>query len=262
MPHLAKVRPFRPPPPAELGAPPDRGDENDGQASTAAAQDDYVLARLFAKSGGIHSALRHDAIVDDDGTDHALLEAEAAQAAKAAVRALRESRRECARPGEWSAAAAATGGELSLSKKRFGQKRKTAGGGEGSSGSGGHQLMTSADLLARIKARNRVVAATTMTTAVAEEEDSLFFPAVAAASRSEDDDGFGGQNSDLLADIRNFIAFQAQADGEASTAELVSRFRRSLPPQQSPLFKALLQQICNFRREDARGMWRLKREFR
>jgi hypothetical protein len=206
VPHLTKVRPYRPP--AEFPSP--EGEEEDSEdskqerkkATDAAAQDDYVLAKLFAKSGGVHSALRHDAIVDDDAADHALLEAEAAQAAKAAVRALRDSRRAYAAPTS-SAAAGSSG--------RFGKKKKTTSlGGNGAT----NQLMTSADLLARIRARNKVV----VTAAAVEreeegEEESLFFPTAtttAAAGGGGGEEGRGAQQSELLTDIRNFIAFQVR----------------------------------------------------
>ena len=188
VPHLTKVRPFRPPVTAE--GPPEA--EIDDQSRTAAGQDAYVLAKLFAKTGGIHSALRHDAIVDDEATDHALLEAEAASAAKAAVKALRESRRDCHRPGLERPSP--------VMAKRFGKKK---------GGSSGHQLMTSADLLARIKARNRVVTAVVREEEGVEEEESLFFPAAQSSGDGVDvGEGLGARHSDLLADIRNFIAFQ------------------------------------------------------
>jgi DNA excision repair protein ERCC-6 len=196
VPHLTKVRPYRPPPSGDRTPPPPPSDEDKEQTN----QDDYVLAKLFAKTGGIHSALRHDAIVDDDGTDHALLEAEAAAAAKAAVKALRESRRDYSRPGDRqlsSSPAAATA-------KRFGKKK---------SGSG--QLMTSADLLARIRARNSVVTAVTRDEeAVTRDEESLFFPTAGQSSSGrgggEEQGGLGARHSELLADIRNFIAFQVR----------------------------------------------------
>ena len=55
----------------------------------------------------------------------------------------------------------------------------------------------------------------------------------------------------------------AEVDGEASTLELVTKFKRTLPSQQSPLFKAFLQQICDFRRDhEGKGIWKLKSEFR
>ena len=71
---------------------------------------------------------------------------------------------------------------------------------------------------------------------------------------------------ELLTEIRNFVAFQANSagEGEATTAELLEKFQKKLPPQQSPLFKALLTEICTFQRHHLsnKGVWRLKDEFR
>jgi hypothetical protein len=203
VPHLTKVRPYRPP--AELPSPAGEGDEDSEDSkqerkktTDAAAQDDYVLAKLFAKSGGVHSALRHDAIVDDAAADHALLEAEAAQAAKAAVRALRDSRRHYA---PTSSAGGSSG--------RFGKKKKT------SLGNSNQLMMSSADLLARIRARNKVVTAAVVPEREEEGEESLFFPtATTAAGGGGGEEGLGAQQSELLTDIRNFIAFQVRKSRE------------------------------------------------
>ena len=71
---------------------------------------------------------------------------------------------------------------------------------------------------------------------------------------------------ELLTEIRNFVAFQASSagEGEATTEEILNKFQKRLPPKQSPLFKALLTEICSFRRHHAtnKGIWRLKDEFR
>ena len=67
-----------------------------------------------------------------------------------------------------------------------------------------------------------------------------------------------------MTDIRNFIAFQAEStiDGEASTDDLVNRFKDKLPPRQNPLFKALLNEICiMYRDSKGKGVWRLKPDF-
>lgn len=59
--------------------------------------DDYVLSRLFKKSG-VHSALKHDVIMNGDGgADFALIDAEAERVAKEAVQRLRDSQRACFR---------------------------------------------------------------------------------------------------------------------------------------------------------------------
>ena len=71
---------------------------------------------------------------------------------------------------------------------------------------------------------------------------------------------------ELLTEIRNFVAFQADSagEGEATTDDLLRKFQKKLPPKQSPLFKALLTEICTFHRHHStnKGIWRLKDEFR
>lgn len=57
-------------------------------------KDDYVLSKLFKKSG-VHSALQHDTIVDHSVNDYVFIEAEAHRYAEEAVKALRKSSEEC-----------------------------------------------------------------------------------------------------------------------------------------------------------------------
>ena len=60
----------------------------------------YFCFRLFKKSG-VHSALKHDVIMDGDGgADFALIDAEAERVAKEAVQRLRDSRRACFRASD------------------------------------------------------------------------------------------------------------------------------------------------------------------
>jgi len=237
LPHLVKSRRYKPP----------VQDEKE-QEEASRNQDNYVLSKLFAKSG-VHSAVQHDAIIDGGGPDYAIVESEASEIAKQAIRAMKESRRECLRAEagvpNW------TGNNGGLKKPKFGSKKKKPG-----------PNMTSSDLLALMKNRNRIVSTVPKDT---EEESELFRPDhQRQASSVENKEAEVDQgNLDLLADIRNFIAFQAAVDGEASTSELVGKFQRSLPSQQSPLFKAFLQQICDFHRnQEGRGIWRLKSDFR
>jgi len=57
-------------------------------------KDDYVLSKLFKKSG-VHSALQHDAIVDNSINDYVFIEAEAHRYAEEAVKALKKSAHDC-----------------------------------------------------------------------------------------------------------------------------------------------------------------------
>lgn len=67
---------------------------------------------------------------------------------------------------------------------------------------------------------------------------------------------------ELLADIRSFVAFRGTADGEVTSSELVTEFGPKLPPQDSPLFKEMLKELCTWRQVQGRRVWRLKPEFR
>lgn len=119
--------------------------------------------------------------------------------------------------------------------------------------------MSSQALLSRMRERNRFMPLNGGTSRT--DEDELFRP-----DHPTRRDGAQAKDSDieLLADIRNFIAFQASRDGAATTTELVERFSSRVPPKQSPLFKALLNQICTLDKavnSKGEGVWRLKSEF-
>ena len=127
VPHLLKTRRYKPP----------IQDEEEAE-KTAQSQDNYVLARLFAKSG-VHSAVQHDAIVDGRLQDYAIIESEANKVADLAISALRASRRECM--------AAETGvpnwtGQNGMVRKKFSKKIKGT--------------LSSADLLQRMRNRNLI----------------------------------------------------------------------------------------------------------
>ena len=164
---------------------------------------------------------------------------------------LRRSRRECFRA---DAGVPTWTGANGAKMPRFGKKGKAAATatattskfGDGSQSSRkSRESLSSADLLERMRVRNRFRM----------DEDDVAFQM--GASQTE--------HSELLADIRNFVSFQADKDGEASTAELVGRFKARVPPKDSPLFKSLLNEICFFEKNKevkGGGMWRLKAEFR
>jgi len=65
-----------------------------------------------------------------------------------------------------------------------------------------------------------------------------------------------------LREIRDFIACQCCKDGQATTAELIGRFSGSAHEKNQSTFRSMLQQICEFYREDGTGIWRLKPEYR
>lgn len=231
-------------------------------------QDNYVLSRLFKKSG-VHSAVQHDAIIDGEGDDYVLIEGEAEKVAKEAVESLRLSRRQCFRAEAGVPTWTGSHGSIAT-KPRFGKKSKNSSlsganaiknkrlfSGEGTKTTDSQNLLTSADLLAKMKERNRFLPTDQDN---GSNQDDLFQPDLGRRNSSKTKDQ--EEQLELLADIRNFVAFQAKTDGQAQTYELLERFKTRLPPQQSPLFKSLLKQICHFSRDsDGRGIWSLKSEF-
>merc|ERR1712079_82174 len=212
--------------------------------------DDYVLSRLFKKSG-VHSALQHDVIMDGDGgADFALIDAEAERVAKEAVQRLRDSQRACFRATDgiptW------TGNNGLQKKPRFGKSSKKP---SKPSETGGEAISAN-DLLQRMRERNRLMSNQPRSNFY--EGRDLFQP-----------EGYQGfePNVELLTDIRNFVAFQnsSAGDGEATTRAIVEHFKEKLPPVKNPLFKALLNEICTFQKHSSASqcnVWRLKDEFR
>ncbi|KAK0130903.1 DNA excision repair protein ERCC-6 [Merluccius polli] len=254
--------------------------------------DDYVLAKLFKKSG-IHSVMQHDSIIEASNPDFVLVEAEANRVAKDALKALKVSRQRCRlsynRPPPTPPA-----------RKRFGQKKnslltaatsvatpssdkckdaafikKSA---PKKPGSGGHfsgeavedaessaAPLSSSSLLAKMRARNHI----SLPSGAQGEEDN---------DNDNDDRGGGGgggaseaggpaapltEHDELLVDLRNYVAFQAQVDGQASTKEVLDYFTPRLTKEQAPVFRELLRSICDFHRASGQeGMWRLKESYR
>ncbi|XP_026044895.1 DNA excision repair protein ERCC-6 isoform X2 [Astatotilapia calliptera] len=80
--HLVKKRTFK------------KSESEDNAAEDQKKSDDYVLAKLFKKSG-IHSVMQHDTIIESSNPDYVLVEAEANKVAQDALKALKISRQQC-----------------------------------------------------------------------------------------------------------------------------------------------------------------------
>lgn len=280
-------------------------EEEKEEQELSKSQDQYVLEKLFRKSG-IHGALSHDAIMNSNDADYLLVEGEAERVAKEALKAVRASRSRCFRPqpiGDTTPSTAKNTPKFGKKKSQVfdeipsakGSKSKDdnckenkvpmfSGGfveklaekkntstikeddghksaiplsdqGEGSSG-----MLSSSQLLSRMRQRNSGIALDS------EDEDGEGYNPDYPSTATVDEESLEPEvqeNIDLLADIRNFVAFQAEVDGQASTQEILARFKERLPPSQTPFFKALLTQICDFHRESSgKGVWSLKGEFR
>ncbi|XP_055929962.1 DNA excision repair protein ERCC-6-like isoform X1 [Argiope bruennichi] len=230
-------------------------------------EDDYVLSKLFKKSG-VHTALKHDVIVESSTPDYSIVEGEANRVATEAIKALKESRRMCAQASEgiptWT-------GQHGGFKPRFGQKKKlpvkiptssvsscktssknTKKGFkfDGKKDNTSSEAVSSSDLLSAI--RSRKIAFSTNS----DNDGENSFGAIPSIPRLTTD------HDKLLADLRNYIAFESAICGQATTKELIEAFKEKVPITQTAIFKALLNKLCDFSRTSGEGTWYLKSEFR
>ncbi|XP_006976785.1 DNA excision repair protein ERCC-6 [Peromyscus maniculatus bairdii] len=269
VPHLVKKRRYRQQNPEQEGAAKER------------SSDDYVLEKLFKKSVGVHSVVKHDAIMDGTNPDYVLVEAEASRVAQDALKALKFSRQQCLGAASgvptWTGHRGSSGAPAGM-KNRFGKKRNSnlpvqrpssslteksqnnvkregkapapkhfSGKEDGASLSG---APSSSALLARMRARNHLILPERL------ESDNGHLPEATTLPPSST------EHDDLLVEMRNFIAFQAQVDGQASTQEILQEFESKLSAAQSCVFRELLRNLCSFHRTPGgEGIWKLKPEY-
>ena len=117
-------------------------------------------------------------------------------------------------------------------------------------------LMSSNELLSRMRTRNRLALEEEVPEDDDDDEDFGFQRDRRRISREIDKDDL-----ELITDIRNYVAFQAHMDGRAATQELLEEFKR-VPANESAKFKAMLKQVCDYEKVNGVGMWFLKQEFK
>ncbi|KAM6186671.1 DNA excision repair protein ERCC-6 [Rhynchocyon petersi] len=255
---------------------------NESEAE-ARSNDDYVLEKLFKKAVGVHSVMKHDAIVDGASADYMLVEAEATRVAQDALRALKLSRQRCFGAGSgvptWTGQRGVSGALAGI-KSRFGQKRNCSLSVQNPSASPKEKVQdsamkkdkkdnapehfsgkaedadslsgapTSSSLLAKMRARNHLILPERL------ESENMPLPETSAPLPSVT------EHDDLLVEMRNFIAFQAHVDGQASTQEILQAFESKLSVSQSCVFRELLRNLCTFHRTSVgEGIWKLKPEY-
>uniref|UniRef100_A0A7N8YJF9 DNA excision repair protein ERCC-6 n=1 Tax=Mastacembelus armatus TaxID=205130 RepID=A0A7N8YJF9_9TELE len=210
--HLVKKRTYK------------KAENEDVETKDQKKSDDYVLAKLFKKSG-IHSVMQHDTIMESSNPDYVLVEAEANRVAKDAMKALKLSRQQCS--------------------------------GEGAESDSNSTPLSSASLLAKMRARNHFSVPSSQREEAEEEGDSSETPGASSPPAPPT------KHDELLVDLRNFVAFQANVDGQATTQEVLGYFKPRLTQKQAPVFRELLRSICDFHRTSGQeGIWRLKEHFR
>jgi len=235
--------------------------------------EDDVLMSLF-RSSGIHSALKHDKIEQAGNPDYVLVEKEAERVAKQAINALRQSRVNCRVNGyavpTWTGRSHSSDTQVqqpTAPKRRFGKKNC------GSSGSSSLKIPKIADKEdENVRKRTTSVSEASNKFDLESETVDVSSSALLARMRrrnaavsgnptsSTSGDGPKTEEDKLLNDIEEFV--KSKCDCIATSDELTERFKARVKPGQNAVFKELLKQLCTLRKEDGKGSWVLRDEFR
>ncbi|XP_020664432.3 DNA excision repair protein ERCC-6 [Pogona vitticeps] len=272
IPHLVKQRKYQ------------KEETEEEEEKDPKKNDDYVLEKLFKKSG-IHSVMKHDAIMEASSPHYMLVEAEANRVAQEALRALKMSRRQYQQVASGGAGPSGLSCMPAKAKCRFGQKKNPNTAipsssslspgkkckdteikrkedrneniadahfsGRVEAGESSSTVPDSSSLLAKIRKRNRLTVPQRADDQMEEQLQRTGAPLPPTTKHYE-----------LLMDIRTFVALQAQVPGQASTQEILQEFESKLSVEQSCVFRELLRSICTFHRQsNGQGLWKLKPEF-
>uniref|UniRef100_T1IM14 DNA excision repair protein ERCC-6 n=1 Tax=Strigamia maritima TaxID=126957 RepID=T1IM14_STRMM len=253
--------------------------ENEDREGESNKQDDYVLKKLFSKTG-LQSALQHDVIMESPESDYKIVEAEADRVAKDCIKKVRRSRKFCFPAVEgvpnW------TGSQETLPKipkLRFGQKKNThlvqnnllLSTSTPASSKEKCETVTSGESNLSYNMKTKIFVAPQFTSTSVSSTQELLSKLKERDCLEKGDSESDEENAaiaiqpnteydELLVDMRNFIAFQSAVNGQAATQEILEHFKAKLPNEKSSVFKALLYQICDFSKENR--MWYLKSDFR
>ncbi|CAH1273323.1 ERCC6 [Branchiostoma lanceolatum] len=252
------------------------------EESAHKATEDYVLKKLFKKSG-VHSALQHDKIMMSSNPDYLLVEGEADRVAKEAARTLKRTRQQClgATSGvpTWTGRHGGSGAPPGVKQKpRFGKKTSSAE--AGACGPGKSETKAAKFVIPKKKHFSGHVAGTKSSSEDVSSESLLnqmrlrnhIKLSLEAANESGDEDNgrqeapaapAGSEYDEMIVEIRNYIAFQASTDGQATTDELLDEFKGKLGTNKNVVFRSMLNSICTFHRgSGGNGVWTLKPDFR
>ena len=232
-------------------------------------KDDYVLSKLFKKSG-VHSALQHDTIVENSVNDYVFIEAEAHRYAEEAVKALRKSAEECysAESGipNWGAR-----NIQHFSSRTFGSRtnkdvvvvddEQTVTISSIVRRSNPRAGNASSNLLNDIRERKREQSSFVVRTGDEEQQQQRRREENGGDEESE----INVEGLNLIRELKDYLAGGTSIQGKATTAEIIDHFQNRLNGKAGliPKFKSLLKEIAELQRTPSgMGFWVLKDEFR
>ena len=238
-------------------------EEEKGEEEGEEEKGDVRLLKQLLDGDGVASAVDHEKVMGDHKTEKDVALHQAAQIAKAAAEALRRSTQAClqnpAHALTW------TGRSGSSGAPRFGTKvnprmqhalhavnapPSAPGGGRQAlqAGLGGGQALSSKSLIAQIAERHKA-AADARAGAGAAGGGPPGDPAAPEARRG----------LELMGKI---VSFLNQAGTGVKSQVLVQHFQGKILPEDAALFRGLLKEVADLRRQGAGARWVLKADFR
>uniref|UniRef100_A0A914DQK6 DNA repair and recombination protein RAD54-like n=1 Tax=Acrobeloides nanus TaxID=290746 RepID=A0A914DQK6_9BILA len=230
-------------------------------------QDDYVLSKLL-KNTGVHSALRHDQIVAGGAgaADFQLIEDEADSVAKRASDVLKRSKRahdafiQYARNqpkplfGRKKAAKVAESSESEESDDEPSSAQEDS---EISTFDGGlskkkEKGSTGSDLLKAIRTRKAKMMEEDPSNSIEMDTEIRDYPSLAPVAPVN---ALGDRFEKLAEEIRIFFVSR---NGQATTKDVLEKFKDKVAPKDSYAFRSILKRICTL---ISGGLWLLKDEF-
>ncbi|KYQ90628.1 SNF2-related domain-containing protein [Tieghemostelium lacteum] len=224
--------------------------------------DSFILKKLFEKEG-LKSALKHDTIMEQAGTENVQVEKEAEKIAERAVSTLKKSREFIEKQNQgtltWTGKYGYSGvpsivnssnentSTPTPSKGRFGNKSKM--GSSVQTGIGTQSMIpigvdTPNNVMQNKSTTSNEASSSNILSQLTNEEEEL------AKSM------FGVNPNEIIELIFNFFISKG---GSVTTQAIVNNFKLDLSEEQTPLFRSLLKSIAEFNKPTKR--WHLKTEF-
>lgn len=233
------------------------GSSSGGGGGGLFAEDDdrQILQSLFQRKNGVHSALKHDVIMDADNPEMSIVDKEAARIANRAIAALKKSRRNRGSAVDaptWTGRSGTAGAPGTL---RFGKKASNAIAPAGALRIGGRPespTTSSASVTGQTPAED---------SQAAPSSSALLANLRRAAEISRNGEaGSGGPvdtSDEPAVALANKVAdFLKDSGGRATSNDVVARFQAEIAGQDIAVFRSLLKGIAT--KQD--GYWVLKED--
>lgn len=247
--NVAKIQPYR----TEDDDGEDQPHQSDNRrrpVNNFAEDDDrQILESLFQRKNGVHSALKHDVIMDADNPEVSIVDKEAARIATKAIAALKKSRKSRGSAIDTPTWTGKSGSAGAPGLPRFGKKSAVA-----SSSVGMRETVTGSSATGIVKTSplQSTGAASSQSLLANLRQNAAEVP---TAGEAHDDAGEANEPAVSLA--KRVAEFLRQSGGSAMSSAIVSRFQKEVSGQDIAVFKSLLKGIAV--KQD--GAWFLKEEY-